>query len=92
MNAPTNASNKLKGTAILKIPFGKTSRFQRTVHIMQNPINHDIKVVCNILYFFERIKIAMANVTVLGAIKLVAKILLLNGFFHPILQFAKLYH
>ena len=61
INAATNASNTLKGTAILKILRGSTLMFQITIHIKTKPTNQPRKTVCSRVNFLAMINKAVAN-------------------------------
>lgn len=61
MKLAKNASNKLKGIAISKIPKGRTPKLPITSHINTNPTNHDRNVVCSKVNFLLKIKIAIAK-------------------------------
>lgn len=61
INEPMNASSRLSGSANHRSARGKTARFQVTSHIMKNPVNQEIRVVCRRLNRVERINIKEAK-------------------------------
>jgi hypothetical protein len=61
MKLARNASKKLSGTAIHRIPTGNTLIFHKTTHISTKPVNQERKVVCIRLNFREIAKIVMEN-------------------------------